>query len=149
MWPRIVLASLLSLVAVWPAVTSAACPATAPDMLGPFYVPGAPERSATGHGLTVHGVVRSTRDCTPVPAAKLEWWSADGAGRYDDAHRATQVADPEGRYRYVTDPPGRYPGRPPHLHVKVTAPGHKPLVTQLYPKQGQREIAFDFVLRPE
>ena len=137
------------LTAVTPSSAAGPCPATAPDMLGPFYVPGAPERNATGDGLTVHGVIRSTRECRPVPAAKLEWWSADGKGNYDDAHRATQVADAEGRYRYVTDAPGRYPGRPPHVHVKITARGHKPLVTQLYPKQGQREIPFDFVLQPD
>ena len=141
--------ALLVLAALTPAVASAACPPTAPDMLGPFYKAGAPERGVTGEGLTIHGAVRSTRECKPVPAAKVEWWSADGKGQYDDAHRATQIADGEGRFRYVTDHPGRYPGRPPHVHVKVTAPGHKPLVTQIYPKPAQREIPFDFVLQPE
>jgi hypothetical protein len=28
----------------------------------------------------------------------------------------------------------------------VTAPGHRALVTQLYPRQGQSSINFDFVL---
>ncbi|MBI4256266.1 MAG: intradiol ring-cleavage dioxygenase, partial [Candidatus Rokubacteria bacterium] len=51
-----------------------------------------------------------------------------------------------GRYRYETTFPGRYPGRPPHLHVRVTAPGHKPLVTQLYPAAGQTQIEADLVL---
>ena len=27
-------------------------------------------------------------------------------------------------------PPGVYPGRPPHIHFKVSVPGHKPLTTQ-------------------
>jgi protocatechuate 3,4-dioxygenase beta subunit len=149
MWRRLVLALAVLVPVAAPSASVAACPATAPDMLGPFYVAGAPERSTTGDGLTVHGVVRSTRECKPLAAARLEWWSADGRGNYDDAHRATQVADSEGRFRYVTDPPGRYPGRPPHLHVRVTAPGHRTLVTQVYPKQGQREIAFDVVLQPD
>ena len=35
---------------------------TAADMLGPFYVAGAPERSKTGDGLAVEGFVRSTRE---------------------------------------------------------------------------------------
>jgi protocatechuate 3,4-dioxygenase beta subunit len=125
-----------------------ACRPTAPDMLGPFYVAGAPERSKTGDGLTVQGLVRSTRDCKSVAGAKIEWWSANGRGQYDDDHRATQVSDREGRYRYVTDPPGKYPGRPPHLHIKVTAPGHEPLVTQIYPKPSENSISFDFVLPP-
>jgi protocatechuate 3,4-dioxygenase beta subunit len=125
---------------------AASCPPTRADALGPFYVAGAPERDRTGEGLTVQGTVRSTRDCAAVPSATLEWWAANPRGEYDDAHRATQAADGEGRYRYVTDVPGKYPGRPVHLHVKVSAPGHKTLVTQVYPKPGQREIPFDFVL---
>lgn len=146
------LAALIAVLLVAPSAAQSpgpACRATAPDMLGPFYTPNAPERSKTGDGLTVRGAVRSTRECKAVPGAKLEWWSADGRGEYNDAHRATQVSDGEGRYRYITDMPGKYPGRPPHLHVKVTAPGHKQLVTQIYPKPTENSIPFDFVLQPE
>ena len=28
--------------------------------------------------------------------------------------------------------PGAYPGRPLHIHAKVTAPGYAPLTTQIY-----------------
>jgi protocatechuate 3,4-dioxygenase beta subunit len=152
MGSRIVLAVLVlaaAMVPLAPPVSATACPPTAADMLGPFYVAGAPERSRTGDGLTVQGAVRSTRECKALPGAKLEWWAANGRGDYDDAHRATQVADSEGRFRYVTDMPGRYPGRPVHLHVKVSAPGHKALVTQIYPKPNQATIAFDFVLQTD
>ena len=131
------------------ASASAACPLTKADALGPFYVAGAPERSKTGDGLTVEGAVRSASECKGLPAAKVEWWSANSRGDYDDGHRATQTTDAEGRYRYVTDMPGKYPGRPVHLHVKISAPGHRPLVTQIYPKPTDRDIAFDFVLQPE
>jgi protocatechuate 3,4-dioxygenase beta subunit len=126
-----------------------ACAPTKADALGPFYVAGAPERSKTGDGLTVGGAVRSTRECKGLPAAKVEWWSANPRGGYDDGHRATQTTDAEGRYRYVTDMPGKYPGRPVHLHVKVSAPGHRTLVTQIYPNPNDRDISFDFVLQPE
>jgi protocatechuate 3,4-dioxygenase beta subunit len=142
-------AALGTLLLVAAGSVSAACPPTRADALGPFYVAGAPERSKTGDGLTVQGAVRSTRECKGLPAAKVEWWSANPRGEYDDGHRATQVTDTEGRYRYVTDMPGKYPGRPAHLHVKVSAPGHKTLVTQIYPKPADREIPFDFVLQPE
>ena len=125
------------------------CPATKPDMLGPYYVAGAPERSKTGDGLQVDGLVRSTRECKALAGARIEWWSANPRGDYDDAHRATQAADGDGRFRYVTDMPGKYPGRPVHLHVKISAPGHKPLVTQVYPKPSDRTITQDFVLQPE
>lgn len=125
------------------------CAPTRPDSLGPFYQPGAPERAATGRGLVVSGVVRSATRCQPVAGARLEWWSANPRGDYDDAHRATARADGEGGYRYETDFPGGYPGRPPHVHVRVTAPGHRPLVTQLYPKPGDSPLAVDFVLASE
>lgn len=118
-------------------------------MLGPFYEPGAPERSATGRGFVVSGVVRSAKGCAPLPAARLEWWSANSSGEYDREHRATQIADGGGRYRYETSPPGRYPGRPPHVHARVSAPGHHTLVTQLYPQQGQTALQLDFVLTPD
>ena len=146
----VVTSSGLAALVLWLMTASAgaqgACAPTRPDAEGPFYTPNAPERGSTGHGLVVSGAVRSAGGCSPIAGARLEWWSADARGRYDDARRATQVTDAAGRYRYETDFPGRYPGRPPHLHVRVTAPGHRPLVTQLYPKAGQSALEFDFVL---
>jgi len=126
--------------------TAQTCVATRPDMEGPFYTPNAPERDRTGRGLVLSGTVRSAAGCGALPGARLEWWSADERGQYGDEYRATQRADAEGRYRYETVVPGRYPGRPPHLHVRVTAPGHRTLVTQVYPQAGQTAIGLDFVL---
>jgi protocatechuate 3,4-dioxygenase beta subunit len=128
------------------AAQPAPCAPTRPDDLGPFYTPNAPARGQTGRGLVVSGRVRSAGDCAPLAGARVEWWSANGRGDYDDEHRATQVADAEGGYRYETDVPGRYPGRPPHVHVRVSAPGHRVLVTQVYPRPGQTAIEADFVL---
>jgi protocatechuate 3,4-dioxygenase beta subunit len=145
MWTFAVLAVVLILAA--PASAQRPCTPTPPDSLGPFYTPNAPERASTGRGIAVSGVVRSAAGCAPLSGARIEWWSADGKGEYQDALRATQRADAEGRYRYETVAPGRYPGRPPHLHVRVSAPGHRTLVTQLYPRDGQRTIESDFVLR--
>lgn len=123
-----------------------ACTPTRPDSEGPFYEPNAPERDKTGRGLVVSGTVRSASDCASLAEAQIEWWSASPGGQYDDEHRATQLVDSNGRYRYETDFPGNY-GRPLHLHVRVTAPGYRPLVTQLYPRPGQSSVTFDFVLR--
>jgi protocatechuate 3,4-dioxygenase beta subunit len=131
------------------AAAQSACAPTKPDMLGPFYVANAPARERTGQGLVVTGVVRSAAACAPIPGARIEWWSVNPRGEYDDAHRATETAGSEGRYRYETDPPTAYPGRPPHLHVRVSAPGHRVLVTQLYPKSSQTSIETDFVLARE
>src|SRR5204862_7907875 len=89
----------------------ASCAPTKPDMLGPFYKPDAPERAATGQGLAVNGTVRSTKGCTPLAGAQLEWWSADTRGEYQDTLRATQRTAADGSFRYETVAPGRYPGR--------------------------------------
>jgi protocatechuate 3,4-dioxygenase beta subunit len=140
------LAGALSLLAWASSGAQPACAPTPPDAEGPFYIPNAPERSRTGEGLVVTGTVRSAGGCGPLAGARLEWWSADRQGRYGDALRATQPAAGDGRYRYETEFPGRYPGRPPHLHVRVTAPRHRPLVTQLYPRAGQASLDVDFVL---
>jgi protocatechuate 3,4-dioxygenase beta subunit len=134
------------LLAAAAAAQPASCAPTKADMLGPFYKPDAPERSVTGQGLAVTGAVRSSKGCVPIPRAQLEWWSADDRGEYHDELRATQRTGGDGAFRYETVSPGRYPGRPPHLHVKVSAPGHRTLVTQVYPRDGQRALASDFVL---
>ena len=128
------------------AAAQTTCAPTRPDMLGPFYVAGAPARERTGQGLVVTGVVRSAGACTPIPGARIEWWSVNPKGDYDDAHRATATAGSEGRYRYETDPPVGYTGRPPHVHVRVSARGHRVLVTPLYPQSNQTAIEADFVL---
>ena len=80
-----------------------ACTSTRPDSEGPFYEPNAPERDRTGRGLVVSGTVRSSVDCALIAGARIEWWSASPGGQYDDDHRATQLVDREGRYRYKTD----------------------------------------------
>ena len=95
------------------------------------------------------GARRRAGSLPPLPGARLEWWSADTRGEYKDELRATQRTDTGGRYRYETESPGRYPGRPPHLHVRITAAGHRPLVTQLYPKPADTTLASDFVLIAE
>jgi protocatechuate 3,4-dioxygenase beta subunit len=125
-----------------------ACAPTPADMEGPFYKPNAPVRASIGRGMVVAGVVRAAGNCAPIPNARIEWWQANPQGEYDDAHRATQTADAEGRYRFETNFPRAYFDRPPHIHVKVFAPDHRTLTTQIYPRAGQTEIAFDFVLLP-
>ena len=147
---RFVYPVLVALGLLAPAATlSAAQPAcipTRPDAEGPFYTPNAPERASTGRGLVVTGTVRSASGCGSLAGARIEWWSVNPRGGYDDDHRAAQRADGDGRFRYETDFPVRYYGRPPHLHARVTAPGHRTLITQLYPTPGQTSLTIDFVL---
>lgn len=125
------------------------CVPTAEDAEGPYYKPGAPERLSTGSGLAVSGEVLSYPACRPIPGARVEWWHADRAGRYVDSLRGMQKAGAAGGYAFTTSPPGIYPGRPPHIHIKVSAPGHKTLTTQLYLRRGEKAVRFDMVMEAE
>jgi len=123
------------------------CVPTVEDAEGPFYKPGAPERLSTGSGLSVSGEVLSYPGCRPVPGARVEWWHADRSGRYVDSLRGAQKTGALGAYAFTTTPPGVYPGRPPHIHFKVSVPGHKPLTTQLYLRGGEKSVRFDLVVQ--
>src|SRR5262249_56216682 len=100
-------------------------------------------------GVGVGGGGGGGRGGGRLRGAGIGWGSADGRGEYHDELRATQLTRADGTFRYETAAPGRYPGRPPHLHLKITAPGHRALVTQLYPRDGQQAIATDLVLVAE
>ncbi len=123
-----------------------ACPPTASDAEGPFYKANAPIRESTGRGLTVSGKVMSAGSCMIIPGARVEWWQANQKGKYDDEHRGAQLTSSEGSYRFETDSPPSYFFRPPHIHFKISAHGYQTLTTQVYPKDGQSTIDFDFVL---
>src|SRR5215208_468082 len=125
------------------------CKPTQPDMLGPFYEPGAPVRSSVGRGYSLSGTVLAAAECKRIPNARIEFWLANSRGDYDDAHQATLFAGERGEYRFKSNMPVSYSGRPPHIHVRVRARGYQVLVTQHYPERGQRKANFDLVLVAE
>ncbi len=127
---------------------AADCKPTEPDMLGPFYKANAPVRSHVGEGYVLLGMVRSSKECAPVPKATIEFWLAGPDGKYDDAHRATVFSDASGVYRFESNVPKPYSGRPPHIHIRVSAPGYETLVTQHYPGAGKTGVNLDLVLIP-
>jgi catechol 1,2-dioxygenase len=122
------------------------CKPTQPDMLGPFYEPGAPVRTSVGSGYVLSGTVLAAEECKSIPNAKIEFWLANPRGNYDDAHRATVFAGQRGEFRFESNVPVSYGGRPPHIHLRVRAPGYEELITQHYPQRGQRKANFDLVL---
>jgi|OpeIllAssembly_1097287.scaffolds.fasta_scaffold444617_2 protocatechuate 3,4-dioxygenase beta subunit len=130
------------------AANAETCTPTPEDQMGPFYKPNAPMRSSVGKGYVLQGIVRSSKDCGPLPGAIVELWLAGPDGGYDDAHRATIIADTSGRYRFESNVPPPYYGRPPHIHLRVSAQGHATLVTQYYPVAGKNDAVFDIVLVP-
>lgn len=145
---QLVFAGLAAVATATPAVAQQ-CRATPRDQLGPFYTRNAPEQTdlcVSGSGgkerLVVSGRVLGA-DCKPLAGALVEVWHADANGDYtgftrgkkDDPTcllRASIKSDSEGRYRFSTIVPAEYPGRPQHIHYRVSHATHAPLVTQLY-----------------
>jgi protocatechuate 3,4-dioxygenase beta subunit len=84
-------------------------------------------------------------DGRPIPDATVEIWQCDARGRYlhpgdtgrqprDSAFQGygRAVSGADGSYRFRTIRPVPYPGRTPHIHFAVAAPGRRELVTQMY-----------------
>ena len=109
--------------------------------LGPFYKRSAPKTSDMrapgdpGLPLTVTGVVYGSRGDL-LRGATVEVWQTDHLGLYDlDGYRYRALLESGGdaAYTFGSVMPGHYPDRVcQHIHYLVRAPGHKPLVTQLY-----------------
>jgi catechol 1,2-dioxygenase len=115
-----------------------------------------------GTPLLFQGQVRGV-DGTPLAGAVVDIWHADDAGFYaqfapglpDWLFRARVTADSEGRFFINTMQPAPYQiptdgscgrliaaagwhaWRPAHIHLKVSAPGHRLITTQLYFQGGE------------
>jgi protocatechuate 3,4-dioxygenase beta subunit len=97
-------------------------------------------------------------DGKPVTGARVEIWQCDADGHYHHPGDRRGPADPafqgfgqtltvaDGAYRFRTIKPVSYPGRTPHIHVKVVAPGARELTTQMY-VAGEPGNDRDFVLK--
>ena len=70
------------------------------------------------------------------------------ARAYDDDHRATIFSGGTGEYSFESNLPPDYSGRPPHIHIRISAEGFKTLATQHYPDNGQTTGKFNIVLIP-
>lgn len=145
---------LVMVVMLWslPVIAAAAgftCAPTPWDEIGPFYRPNAPVRNIIGRGYLLSGTVKSASDCAPVVNARIEIWQAGPDGNYHDSLRATLLTDWRGRYRLETSVPAPYGRRPSHIHILVDAKGFEGIITQHYPKQGERSAVMDLVLVPE
>jgi protocatechuate 3,4-dioxygenase beta subunit len=109
--------------------------------VGPFYKKRAPKttmlRAAGDKGvpLSVSGRVFTSRG-EPAPESTIEVWQANDGGLYDlDGYRFRAIISPTraGDYAFESVIPGHYPARVArHVHYLVSAPGCKPLSTQLY-----------------
>lgn len=126
---------------------------------GPFYKPGAPERSVLlekgmgGTPLTLSGKVLNIHG-RPLKGAVLDIWHADHTGNYDNLGfklRGKLHTDDEGRYVLRTVKPRGYgpttDQRPAHIHVKASSGNSPVLTTQLYFK-GDPWNRHDPAVRP-
>ena len=116
------------------------------------------EGMGDGHVLLVSGRVTSAGSGGPLPEAIVDVWQTGPDGGYDiwdprqppGNFRGKVHAGEDGSYAFQTmlpkpytvptdGPVGRYleavgqhPWRPAHIHFKVTAPGHRTLITQVF-----------------
>ncbi len=111
-----------------------------------------------GTACVVSGQVRSG-DGTPLAGARVDVWQANADGFYDVQRpgeipernlRGMFTADDDGRFWFRTIVPsdypipndgpvgrllaatGRHPYRPAHVHLIVSAPGHRPVTTHAF-----------------
>ncbi|GLY29711.1 catechol 1,2-dioxygenase [Kineosporia sp. NBRC 101731] len=151
-----------------------------------------------GTPLLFHGLVRNVGG-DPLPGATVDIWHADNDGYYAQFApgipewnlRGVFITGPDGSFSIRTIQPAPYQiptdgscgaliraagwhaWRPAHLHLKVSAPGHLPVTTQLYFAGGEHvnsdiaqatkpelilspvavdsgaEVRYDFVLDPQ
>lgn len=159
----------LALVAA-PLPAAAAYQRTPRQSTGPFYPATLPldrdndlvkvqGRTALASGVITHiaGRVIDERGHT-INAARVEIWQCNAFGRYHhprDTRNAPldenfqgygrSTTGDDGAYRFRTIRPVPYPGRTPHIHFAIGAPGVEPLVTQMY-VAGEPDNARDFLL---
>ena len=128
----------------------------APMLEPPYVMPMRDDEP--GDRLVLSGTVRSAQDGTPLSGALIDLWQCDAKGIYSNIDpsvpefnlRGRMYADDEGRFEVCTVVPAPYEipkggptgelvhaanwsaFRPAHLHLKVSAPGHDEVTTQLY-----------------
>ena len=131
------------------------CTQTRPDVEGPYWIPGSPERSNLrnpGDGpLLDLNLSVVDQDCEPIPIAWIDIWHADSDGDYDKkgwGYRGHHFADGTGHSILETVIPGLYPGRTRHIHVKVRGTTQSIFTTQLY-FPGVPENDDDFFYHPD
>jgi protocatechuate 3,4-dioxygenase beta subunit len=134
---------------------TSACTLTAEQTEGPYYFDADSIRSdiredREGTTLRLAIRVRAAGECTPLADAVVDVWHCDASGVYsgfDEGEgerflRGAQVTNAEGVVQFRTIYPGWYPGRTPHIHVKVHVDRRTALTTQLYFDEATNERVY-------
>ena len=105
--------------------------------------PSAEAPRAAGEWLDLSGTVLDAQG-RQIDGAEVEIWQCDLHGSYrhprgagqqvDEAFQGygSQRSDAQGRYRFRTIRPAPYPGRTPHIHVRLRHPSFGELTSQLF-----------------
>jgi protocatechuate 3,4-dioxygenase beta subunit len=122
---------------------AATCALTPETTEGPYWVENALTRHDVRDGrkgvpLYLALAVTGT-DCRAIRGADVEIWHSDAAGVYSGVEgntrrflRGHQKANGADRITFLTIYPGWYPGRTPHIHVKVHVGGDEVHTGQLF-----------------
>lgn len=114
---------------------------------------------AMGKVLHIQGQILDVRGAR-LPDTMVEIWQVDNNGVYLHPNdnrgnrrvekgfqgRGRTQTDRDGRYSFRTIRPVAYPGRTPHIHFHVKAPGRRALSTQLYFK-GESKNKTDWLFK--
>ncbi len=118
---------------------------------------GQPLPRARGEHLDLHGVVRDAAG-RAIDGAEVEIWQCDAFGSYRHPRGAgdridagfqgfgATRGDARGSYRFRTIRPVPYPGRTPHIHVKLRHATFGEVTSQLF-VIGEPGNAADFLYR--
>jgi protocatechuate 3,4-dioxygenase beta subunit len=120
---------------------------------GPFYFDPELVRSNIAEGkpgipLRLELRIVESGNCEPIPGARVDVWHADAEGIYSGfsgqgaghdvsttgGHflRGTQMTGRDGNVRFMSIYPGWYPGRTPHIHLKVFIDKTRLATAQVY-----------------
>jgi len=127
---------------------TAACRPTVSAGGGPFATDASPppRRSRIGRGHVLAGRILRYPDCAPIRGALVELWQASKGGGYDRRGHGSVITDRTGRFRFEGPVPPREVGRPPHIHVHVSAAGFQDFVTTYFVARGERQRSVTIVL---
>jgi protocatechuate 3,4-dioxygenase beta subunit len=126
---------------------AARCQPTRGDAAGPFQqITTVPRRAKIGTGHVLNGRVVRTPDCAPVARALVVLWQA-GPNGYTRRTQGAVVTDRAGRFRFEGPIPANYGGGP-HIHIVVSHPAYRELLTRYVVRRGATTGQIRLVLAP-
>jgi protocatechuate 3,4-dioxygenase beta subunit len=131
------------------ALSPVACAPSVPDVGGAASSRPADVQPGESGRLALRGAIRSSAGCAPIAGALVEIWLAGPSGEYDDSNHTSQMAGADGSYQFDCAIAADAAGRWQPIHMRISARGYAPLVTQYVPASAQPDGVLNLVLQPE